>query len=106
MARIISSSVLASSRRVSFSTAFRKLATLARRATVLFRACVVRAAFSQRRKTLLNALQGGALEPAPDVGLLVATLEALGVDPRARAESLAPRTLLALARRLAEEEEA
>lgn len=64
---------------------------------------VVRAAFSQRRKTLVNALQGGALEPVPEANQLVGALEALEVDPRARAESLAPETLLALARRLAEE---
>jgi 16S rRNA (adenine1518-N6/adenine1519-N6)-dimethyltransferase len=63
---------------------------------------VVRAAFSQRRKTLVNALLGGGLEPAPAPGVLAAALDALGVDRRARAESLAPETLLALARRLAE----
>ena len=64
---------------------------------------VVRAAFSQRRKTLVNALQGGALDPAPDSGLLLAELELLGVDARARAETVPPESLLALARRLAQE---
>ena len=62
---------------------------------------VVRAAFSQRRKTLVNALQGGALVPVPETERLVAELDALGIDRRARAESLPPETLLALARRLA-----
>lgn len=64
---------------------------------------VVRAAFSQRRKTLVNALQGGGLEPAPAGPRLLAVLEDLGIPARARAESLAPEQLLALARVLAEE---
>ena len=62
---------------------------------------VVRAAFSQRRKTLVNALQGGALEPAPETELLLRGLAELGIDARARAESLPPERLLALARWLA-----
>jgi 16S rRNA (adenine1518-N6/adenine1519-N6)-dimethyltransferase len=61
---------------------------------------VVRAAFSQRRKTLVNALRDG-LEDRPEAGALAAALAAAGIDPRARAESLAPETLLALARALA-----
>lgn len=53
---------------------------------------VVRAAFGQRRKTLANALRGVAA--ADD-------LAAAGIDPRARAEQLAPSAFVALARRLA-----
>ena len=53
---------------------------------------VVRAAFGQRRKTLANALRGaGLLDPAQ-------ACAAAGIDPRARAESLAPEAFLALAR--------
>jgi 16S rRNA (adenine1518-N6/adenine1519-N6)-dimethyltransferase len=57
---------------------------------------VVRAAFGQRRKTLANALRGaGVLEPA-------AACAAVGIDPRARAETLAPEAFRALARALAD----
>ena len=49
---------------------------------------VVRAAFGQRRKTLSNALDGV---------VSVAQMEAVGVDPRARAEQLAPAAFVALA---------
>lgn len=53
---------------------------------------VVRAAFGQRRKTLSNALSG----------LLDAdAIRAAGIDPRARAETLAPQQYVALARGLA-----
>ena len=52
---------------------------------------VVRAAFGQRRKTLGNALS--QLATAAD-------LEAAGIDPRARAEQLAPAAFVALATRL------
>lgn len=52
---------------------------------------VVRAAFSQRRKTLANALRGAGIESA-------AALAEAGLDPRVRAEALAPEQLLALAR--------
>jgi 16S rRNA (adenine1518-N6/adenine1519-N6)-dimethyltransferase len=53
---------------------------------------VVRAAFGQRRKTLANALRGAGLaDPA-------AVCAAAGIDPVARAESLAPEAFLALAR--------
>jgi 16S rRNA (adenine1518-N6/adenine1519-N6)-dimethyltransferase len=55
---------------------------------------VVAAAFSKRRKTLRNALRG-LLEPAQIV--------AAGVDPGARAETLAPSQFGALARQLAGE---
>lgn len=64
---------------------------------------VVRAAFSQRRKTLVNALRGGGLDPAPDPRAVEALLVRLGIDPRARAESLAPQQLLDLARELTRE---
>jgi 16S rRNA (adenine1518-N6/adenine1519-N6)-dimethyltransferase len=53
---------------------------------------VVTAAFSQRRKTLRNALRG--LLEAPDI-------EACGVDPSARAETLAPEAFNRLALRIA-----
>jgi len=62
---------------------------------------VVRAAFGQRRKTLVNALRGGALEPAPDAEAVVRVLDGLGIDRRARAESLDVELLLAVARALA-----
>ena len=55
---------------------------------------VVRAAFSARRKMLANALRGAGFEPPQRA------FEALGIDPRARAESLSPEQLLALARAL------
>jgi 16S rRNA (adenine1518-N6/adenine1519-N6)-dimethyltransferase len=53
---------------------------------------VVTAAFSQRRKTLRNSLRG--LLDAPDI-------EACGVDPSARAETLAPDAFNRLALRIA-----
>jgi len=53
---------------------------------------VVRAAFAQRRKTLRNALAGVAD---------VATLQAAGIDPQARAETVAVADYVALANRLA-----
>jgi 16S rRNA (adenine1518-N6/adenine1519-N6)-dimethyltransferase len=61
---------------------------------------VVRAAFGQRRKTLANALRGagrvgpGGRDPAQ-------VCADAGVDPRARAEALAPEAFLALARAFA-----
>ena len=57
----------------------------------------VRAAFGQRRKTLANALRGGGV----DTSALAPQLAALGLDPRARAESLTPVEFLALCRGLA-----
>ena len=53
---------------------------------------MVRAAFAQRRKTLRNALAGVAD---------VATLQAAGIDPQARAETVAVADYVALANRLA-----
>jgi 16S rRNA (adenine1518-N6/adenine1519-N6)-dimethyltransferase len=58
---------------------------------------VVRAAFGNRRKTLVNAL--GAAKLAPPERLRGA-LEALGIDPRARGETLTPPQFLALTRAL------
>lgn len=60
---------------------------------------VVRAAFGQRRKMLSNALRAG-LDPSPEPELLGRVLDALGIDRRARAESLEPVALLELARAL------
>jgi 16S rRNA (adenine1518-N6/adenine1519-N6)-dimethyltransferase len=53
---------------------------------------VVRAAFGQRRKTLGNALRDVAT---------IAQIEAAGIDPRVRAEQLAPAAFVALARSIA-----
>jgi 16S rRNA (adenine1518-N6/adenine1519-N6)-dimethyltransferase len=50
---------------------------------------LVRAAFGQRRKTLSNSLDGVAS---------VAQIEAVGIDPRTRAEQLAPDAYVALAK--------
>ena len=47
---------------------------------------VVQAAFGQRRKTLRNALSGGLLPL--DSSAAVQALEACGIDPRRRAETL------------------
>ncbi len=60
---------------------------------------IVRAAFGNRRKTLVNALRAG-LDPAPSGEALHAVLARLAIDPRSRAEALAPDALLALARAL------
>ena len=54
---------------------------------------VVRAAFGQRRKTLRNALRGLLPEP---------TIESAGIDPAARAETLAVTDYVSLARALEE----
>lgn len=59
---------------------------------------VVRAAFGMRRKTLVNALRGGGFDR--DTAGLVATLEEVGIDPRARAETVEPAAFLALTRAL------
>ena len=53
---------------------------------------VVRAAFGPRRKTLGNALREVAT---------IAQIEAAGIDPRVRAEQLAPAAFVALARSIA-----
>ncbi|MGB0135404.1 16S rRNA (adenine(1518)-N(6)/adenine(1519)-N(6))-dimethyltransferase RsmA [Dokdonella sp.] len=54
---------------------------------------LVRAAFGQRRKTLSNSLDG--LASADD-------MRSVEIDPRARAEQLAPQAFVALARHLAQ----
>lgn len=46
---------------------------------------VARAAFGKRRKTLVNALRGGGFGDE-----VLGAVEALGIDPRARAETLEP----------------
>jgi 16S rRNA (adenine1518-N6/adenine1519-N6)-dimethyltransferase len=48
---------------------------------------VVRASFAHRRKTLLNALTGSSLSLGAKEGV-AAALEAIGIDPRRRAETL------------------
>ena len=48
---------------------------------------VVRASFAQRRKTLLNALKGSSLALGPK-DKVAAALEAIGIDPCRRAETL------------------
>ena len=61
---------------------------------------VVRAAFAKRRKTLVNSLRAGALGAEHSADELTAALSRCGIEPRARAESLEPAQLLALAREL------
>ena len=56
---------------------------------------LLRAAFNQRRKTLVNALR------ETDFACDAALLEELGIAPGARAEQLAPESFRALAERLA-----
>ena len=59
---------------------------------------VVRAAFGQRRKTLQNALRGGGV--GGDRAELLASFERIGIDSRARAETVDPEAFLALSREL------
>jgi 16S rRNA (adenine1518-N6/adenine1519-N6)-dimethyltransferase len=59
---------------------------------------LVRAAFRHRRKTIANSLR--AALPRVQGEVLLRVFHEQGIDPRARAESLAPRELLDLARRL------
>ncbi len=61
---------------------------------------VVRAAFAKRRKTLVNSLLAGALGAERSADELRAVLSRCGIEPLARAESLQPEQLLALAREL------
>jgi len=58
----------------------------------------VRAAFGNRRKTLANALQGSLGHASLSGDAVRAALEALGIDARARGETLAPEQFLELAR--------
>jgi 16S rRNA (adenine1518-N6/adenine1519-N6)-dimethyltransferase len=58
---------------------------------------IVKAAFAQRRKTLLNALSAGLALPRETVSDCLAKA---GVDPMARGETLSPEQFLALAQYL------
>ncbi len=60
----------------------------------------VRAAFAKRRKTLVNSLRAGAFGIEHSADELRAALSRCAIEPRARAESLEPEQLLALAREL------
>jgi 16S rRNA (adenine1518-N6/adenine1519-N6)-dimethyltransferase len=59
---------------------------------------VVKAAFAQRRKTLLNSLKSAKDLAEPRA--LVAALEEAGIDPTRRAETLSPEEFAALERAL------
>ncbi len=59
---------------------------------------VIKAAFSQRRKTLRNALSGSQLQLPPDRAQQV--LDAVGIDARRRAETLGVQEYVALAEAL------
>ncbi len=61
---------------------------------------VVRAAFAKRRKTLVNSLRAGTFGTQHSADELRAALSRCGIEPLARAESLQPAQLLALAREL------
>ena len=60
---------------------------------------LTRAAFGQRRKTLVNALRGGIVPP-PSTKTLLGVLAGLGIDAQTRAERLAPECFVALSRAL------
>jgi 16S rRNA A1518/A1519 N6-dimethyltransferase RsmA/KsgA/DIM1 with predicted DNA glycosylase/AP lyase activity len=60
----------------------------------------VRAAFAKRRKTLVNSLRAGTLGAEHSADDLRAALSRCAIEPLARAESLEPARLLALAREL------
>jgi len=62
---------------------------------------VVRTAFGQRRKTLVNCLRAGGGLAGGDRDAIERALAAVGIDARERAERVEPRQLLALARALA-----
>lgn len=68
---------------------------------------VARAAFSQRRKTISNALRGAGLGGEGGVAAarerIDAALAAAAIDPGARAETLEPERFVALARAFAEQ---
>jgi len=61
---------------------------------------VVRAAFAKRRKTLVNSLRAGTFGTEHSSDDLKAALSRCAIEPLARAESLSPEQLLALAREL------
>jgi 16S rRNA (adenine1518-N6/adenine1519-N6)-dimethyltransferase len=60
----------------------------------------VRAAFAKRRKTLVNSLRAGPLGAEHSADDLRAALSRCAIEPLARADSLEPARLLALAREL------
>ncbi|MEE3328280.1 MAG: 16S rRNA (adenine(1518)-N(6)/adenine(1519)-N(6))-dimethyltransferase RsmA [Myxococcota bacterium] len=66
---------------------------------------VIRAAFSKRRKTILNTLRGGGFVAREDRGVLEEVLSSVGIKPSSRAETVTPESLLALARALKERPE-
>ena len=55
---------------------------------------VIQAAFSQRRKTLKNALSGSFLDLSPEAA--IEALEAADIDPIRRAETLSPNDFIRL----------
>ena len=55
---------------------------------------VIQAAFSQRRKTLKNALSGSFLDLSPEIA--IKALEAAGINPIRRAETLSPNDFIRL----------
>ena len=55
---------------------------------------VIKAAFSQRRKTLKNALSGSFLDLSPEAA--IKALEAADIDPIRRAETLSPNDFIRL----------
>jgi 16S rRNA (adenine1518-N6/adenine1519-N6)-dimethyltransferase len=59
---------------------------------------VVKASFAHRRKTLFNSLKSDPALGTPEA--LAAALEAAGIDPQRRAETLAPEEFAALERAL------
>ncbi|MFP8878354.1 MAG: 16S rRNA (adenine(1518)-N(6)/adenine(1519)-N(6))-dimethyltransferase RsmA [Myxococcota bacterium] len=62
---------------------------------------IVRAAFSKRRKTLVNSLRSGGLGESVTAEGIRELLFELSIDPRVRAERVEPEQHLALARALA-----
>ncbi len=64
---------------------------------------VVRAAFSQRRKTIANCLRSGGFAPRGDREHIEAALAEAGIDPRHRAETVAPEQFVTLTRALLSE---
>lgn len=59
---------------------------------------VVKASFAHRRKTLINSIKSDPTLGSPEV--LAAALQAAGVDPQRRAETLAPEKFAAIERAL------
>lgn len=61
---------------------------------------VIRAAFAKRRKTILNTLRAAGFVAREERSVLESVLAQVEIDPSARAESIDPTRLLALARAL------